>query len=195
MSDESLIEYHPLQPFVPDNTRILLLGSFPPPRSRWSMDFFYPNYINDMWRVFGLLFHQDAQAFVDVDSHCFRLDKIQHLLHEKGIALYDAARAVRRLQGNASDKFLEIVEPTDILSLTARMPFLKAIAATGSKSCEILSGTFGTRPPKVGHFVEVESDQRLLHFYRMPSTSRAYPLALSKKAETYGKMFTEIGLL
>jgi G:T/U-mismatch repair DNA glycosylase len=38
-------EKHPLQPFLPQNAKILMLGSFPPPKARWSMEFFYPNWI------------------------------------------------------------------------------------------------------------------------------------------------------
>ena len=40
------VERHPLQPFLPEGARLLMLGSFPPPRMRWSMDFFYPNNYN-----------------------------------------------------------------------------------------------------------------------------------------------------
>jgi len=45
MSDSQTnnIERHPLRPFLPPNARLLMLGSFPPPRKRWCMDFFYPN--------------------------------------------------------------------------------------------------------------------------------------------------------
>ena len=50
------IEEHPLKPFLPDGARVLFLGSFPPPRKRWSMDFFYPNWLNDFWRIMGLIF-------------------------------------------------------------------------------------------------------------------------------------------
>lgn len=35
------VEYHPLRPFTPKNARVLFLGSFPPQRKRWCMDFFY----------------------------------------------------------------------------------------------------------------------------------------------------------
>ena len=31
------IEVHPLEPFLPENGRILFLGSFPPPRWRYRM--------------------------------------------------------------------------------------------------------------------------------------------------------------
>lgn len=61
-------EIHPLAPFLPPNARLLLLGSFPPPRKRWSMDFFYPNYTNDMWRIFGLIFFDDKNHFVDIEK-------------------------------------------------------------------------------------------------------------------------------
>jgi len=48
MSD---IETHPLPPFLPPNAKLLMLGSFPPPATRWKMNFYYPNYQNDMWRI------------------------------------------------------------------------------------------------------------------------------------------------
>ena len=41
------IEQHPLEPFLPGNARLLMLGSFPPQRKRWSMEFYYPNWNND----------------------------------------------------------------------------------------------------------------------------------------------------
>ena len=44
------IEEHPLEPFLPANAKLLMLGSFPPQKKRWSMEFFYPNLQNDMWR-------------------------------------------------------------------------------------------------------------------------------------------------
>ncbi|MBR1733287.1 MAG: uracil-DNA glycosylase family protein, partial [Alloprevotella sp.] len=125
------IENHPLQPFLPSNARVLMLGSFPPPRVRWCMDFFYPNYINDMWRVMGHIFFADRLHFVDEAHRTFRLNLIVPFLEEKGIALYDTATSVRRLKDNASDKFLEITESTDIAALTSRLPQLQAIVTTG----------------------------------------------------------------
>ncbi|HIZ86124.1 MAG TPA: hypothetical protein IAC04_06510, partial [Candidatus Coprenecus stercoravium] len=59
----SLFEVHPLRPFVPDNASVLLLGSFPPPHARWSMEFFYPNFQNDMWRIMGQIFYGDKEHF------------------------------------------------------------------------------------------------------------------------------------
>ena len=46
------IEEHPLEPFLPANAKLLMLGSFPPQKKRWSMEFFYPNLQNDMLAYF-----------------------------------------------------------------------------------------------------------------------------------------------
>ena len=40
-----------------------MLGSFPPPKERWCMDFFYPNPQNDMWRIMGQIFFGDKTHF------------------------------------------------------------------------------------------------------------------------------------
>ena len=51
------VEYHPLRPFLPEKAKVLFLGSFPPQRKRWCMDFYYPNFINDHWRIEGQIFY------------------------------------------------------------------------------------------------------------------------------------------
>ena len=127
------IERHPLMPFLPSNARLLMLGSFPPPRKRWCMDFFYPNRSNQMWLIFGEVFFNDSQRLVDEENKTFRLSDIQTLLKERGIAIYDTASAVRRLSGNASDKDLEIVERTDIAALLSHIPACHDIVCTGHR--------------------------------------------------------------
>ena len=88
---EKLIESHPLEPFLPGNAILLMLGSFPPQKKRWSMDFFYPNWSNDMWRIFGLVFFNQKDYFVVPDKKAFDKERIIEFLKEKGIALYDTA--------------------------------------------------------------------------------------------------------
>jgi hypothetical protein len=61
-----MIESHPLPPFFPGGARILMLGSFPPPKVRWKMNFFYPNLQNDMWRIFGFIFFRDKNHFLRI---------------------------------------------------------------------------------------------------------------------------------
>jgi G:T/U-mismatch repair DNA glycosylase len=188
------VEYHPLKPFLPAGARVLFLGSFPPQRKRWCMDFYYPNFINDHWRIEGAVFFADRSHFVDEAAKRFKLSEIVDFCQEKGIAFYDTSTAVRRLQDNASDKFLEVVEPTDIRALTARLPLLRAIVTTGGKATDTVCATMRIPAvPKVNTSVAIPAmfnhrgEQVVL--YRLPSSSRAYPLAFDKKVAAYRQMF------
>ena len=116
------VEYHPLIPFLPENAKVLFLGSFPPQRKRWCMDFYYPNFINDHWRIEGQIFFGDKNHFVDLENKRFKIDDIVAFCQEKGLAFFDTSTAIRRLQDNASDKFLDVVEPTDIRALLQQLP-------------------------------------------------------------------------
>lgn len=186
-------EKHPLEPFLPKNAKILMLGSFPPSQARWSMEFFYPNWINDMWRLMGHIFYNDKHFFEIKGEKRFNKDAIIEFCTQKGIALYDTACEVVRLKGNASDKFLEVVTPTDILALLEQIPHCTAIVTTGEKATDVITETFECEKPKVGEMTPIKAGDKELHFWRMPSSSRAYPLALEKKAEHYNKMLqTEI---
>ena len=189
------IEQHPLQPFLPVHARLLMLGSFPPQRKRWCMDFYYPNWGNDMWRIMGLLFYNNRNYFADNERKRFRKEVIIQFLNERGIALFDTASAVRRLQDNASDKYLEIVQPTDVATLLHRLPQCQAVVTTGEKATDTLCRTFLIGSPKVGDYTEFVSEGRALRLYRMPSSSRAYPLAIEKKAAAYRIMFQDLEMV
>lgn len=172
-----------------------MLGSFPPPRKRWCMDFFYPNRTNQMWNIFGLLFFGDADRLVDKNTNTFKQSDIQSLLEERGIAIYDTACAVRRLSGNASDKDLEIVEKTDIPALLAQIPHCHDIVCTGQKSFSVFTDDFGVPVPTMGTYNEFTIANRSLRLWRMPSSSRAYPMKLDEKAKYYHEMMKTIGII
>ena len=184
------VERHPFEPFLPEGCRLLMLGSFPPAEKRWSMHFYYPNFTNDMWRIFGLCFFGDKLHFVDVERKTFCLDAIIDFLTAKGIGMYDTATAVRRLKNTAADKDLEVVEPTDLRGMVRSLRRLEAIVTTGQKATDVLRECFDiSGEPRVGEYVEFEFEGRMLRLWRMPSSSRAYPLKVEKKAEYYGRLF------
>lgn len=194
---ELAIETHPLKPFLPKNAKLLMLGSFPPPQTRWKMDFYYPNYQNDMWRIFGMIFFQDKNYFLNLAHKNFKQDVIQNFLSEKGIAIFDTAYQVVRLKANAADKFLQIEQATNIEQLLSEIPLCHSIMTTGDKATDtlMLSMPEDAIKPLIGESSEVKVFNRELTLYRMPSSSRAYPLALDKKAQAYQQLFVEIGLL
>lgn len=218
------IESHPLEPFLPENAKVLFLGSFPPPKARWSMEFFYPNWINDFWRIQGLIHFGDKGYFEKTSNtneggfenapktiKAFDKERIVAFCNEKGIALFDTARKVCRLKGNADDNFLEIVERTDVFELLKSMPECRTIVTTGGKASEELQAYFEEKGvkvkiPKVGEGIDLDFDLDFdfnfnfnsnsnsdmpvsLRWWRMPSSSRAYPMKLEKKAEYYRRLF------
>ena len=204
------VEYHPLRPFLPENAKVLFLGSFPPQRNRWCMDFYYPNFINDHWRIEGQIFFGDKNHFVDVANKRFKIDEIVAFCEEKGLAFFDTSTAIRRLQDNASDKFLEVVEPTDIPALLKQLPHLRAIVTTGEKAAETICASLGISTiPKVNTFVTTPFAIRECYgrassardggaggeavlLYRLPSSSRAYPLSFDKKVEAYRQVLESL---
>lgn len=189
------MERHALEPFLPPAAELLMLGSFPPPRSKWCMDFYYPNPINDMWRIFGIAFFNDQNRFVLPGGKGFDADAIRAFLTEKGIAVGDTARAVVRTNGNASDKFLEVAERLDLAAVLPKIPRCRAVAVTGQKALETFAAISGAAAPKIGDASEFEFSGRKLLLFRMPSSSRAYPKPLAQKAAIYAEMFKKLNLL
>lgn len=192
MNQDIIIERHPFPPFIPEGARVLIMGTFPPGEHRWSMNFYYPNPINDYWRICGLLFLGDKNALFDQKRKCFREEDCRKLMADRHIAMNDTGREVKRLKGNASDKFLEIITPVPLWDLLKEMPECNAIATTGEKAAQVIADITGTRLPRMGEMVEGPSG---LHIWRMPSSSRAYPMKLEMKAEYYASLFRSVGIL
>ena len=188
-----MVENHPFEPWLPSNARLLMLGTFPPASKRWCIPWYYPNYQNDMWRIFGLIFFGDKFHFVDVANKRYREAELKEFLREKGVAIYDTAQKVIRTKNTASDKDLQIVQPSDLDGMLRALPLCKAVLTAGQLATKVFSDHYGIQAtPPMGGYVEFRFEQRKLRLYRMPSSSRAYPLALEKKAEFYKRMFDDV---
>ena len=213
---ECAVERHPFEPFLPEGARMLFLGSFPPQPHRWCMPFYYPNWINDFWRIMGLIHFGDKDHFCLPREKRFDEAAIRQFCADAGLAFYDTACEVRRLRDNASDAFLEVVTPSDIPALLERIPCCRMLITTGEKATSVVAERFGCPIPAVGEYVDIDlvskgpdglhraslssmrpgnqdcagmNTVRRLRFWRMPSSSRAYPLPLERKAEYYRRLF------
>ena len=201
MSNENQqIEHHPFTPFLPQGCKVVMCGTFPPKPEKWSMDFFYPNFQNDMWRIFGLLFFNDVNHFFDRVTRTVDKTGIQEMLSQHKIGVGETATEVIRTKDNASDKFLEIVKPVNLHKLLIKVPDCTVIATTGEKAASVIASQTVTPLPKMGEHIEcvVKMDddtfRKFLH-WRLPSTSRAFPMKLEKKAEYYAEMLRNLHLL
>ena len=191
------IETHPFEPWLPSNAKLLMLGTFPPAPKRWAMEWYYPNYTNDMWRIFGLAFFEDKMHFIDEANKTYKLQELKQFLKEKGVAIFDTALRIRRTTGTASDKDLEIVEPADLDKMLRSLPECKSILAAGQLATKV--GTehskIDARKMKMGEYRTFSFEGRTLKLYREPSSSRAYPMRVEEKATYYKQMFKETHIL
>lgn len=198
--DIQKIERHPFTPFLPEGAKIVMCGTFPPKPEKWSMDFFYPNFYNDMWRIFGQIFFNDKEHFFDKTTKRIDKEGIREMLTLYKIGIGETATEVIRTKDNASDKFLEIVTPVNLPGLLNKAPDCTAIVTTGEKAASVIAQVSGSIVPKMGTPVKCKVDMgegniRDFTHWRMPSTSRAYPMKFDKKAEYYSEMLRAEGIL
>ena len=195
MTDQ-IIETHPFPALLPPAATVMMMGTFPPTEDKRAMQFHYPNFQNDMWRVYGLVFFNDAAHFQMPSEKAFDGCRIRDFLNRAGIASCPTVLKAAREHGNASDKFLKVVETVDLAAVLAKIPRCRHICTTGGKATEILLDIQGggIKMPKTGETVPFPFAGRDLTLTRLPSTSRAYPLSLAKKAAAYRVFFEMAGL-
>lgn len=114
-------------------------------RKRWCMPWYYPNFQNDMWRIFGIIYFDDKFHFVDVEHKTYRLDAIKEFLMQKGVAIYDTAQQVIRTKNTASDKDLQVVQPSDLDGMLRSLPDCTAVLTAGQLATNVFSEHFGIR--------------------------------------------------
>lgn len=93
---------HPIEPVFNENSKILILGSFPSVKSREQM-FFYGHPQNRFWKVLGAVFESPVPATVE-EKRAFLLSH--------GIALWDVIASCE-ITGS-SDSSIKNVVPNDL---------------------------------------------------------------------------------
>ena len=204
------IETHPFPPVLPPNATVMMMGTFPPTSDKWAMSFHYPNFYNDMWRIYGRVFFDDADYFRVGDEKRFDPERIRDFMFERGIASCPTVKQAIRETGNASDKNLTVVTSVDLDSILIQVPKVETLFTTGGKATEVLLNLLNEPPakskyPKTNQSMNYpyewqntdnqKADVNSLTLYRLPSTSRAYPLSLDKKVAAYKAFFKKIGKL
>ncbi|MCG3841806.1 DNA glycosylase [Psychrobacter sp. Ps1] len=204
------LETHPFEPVLPPNATVMMMGTFPPTADKWAMSFHYPNFYNDMWRIYGRVFFDDADYFRIGDEKRFDPERIRDFMFERGIASCPTVKQAIRETGNASDKNLTVVTPVDLEVILPQVPKVASLFTTGGKATEVLLGLLDepiakSKHPKTNQSMDYpyqwqntdnqKADVNNLILYRLPSTSRAYPLSLDKKVAAYKAFFEKMGKL
>ncbi|MDN3442107.1 DNA glycosylase [Psychrobacter sp. APC 3279] len=204
------LETHPFEPVLPPNATVMMMGTFPPTADKWAMSFHYPNFYNDMWRIYGRVFFDDADYFRIGDEKRFDPERIRDFMFERGIASCPTVKQAIRETGNASDKNLTVVTPVNLDVILPQVPKVATLFTTGGKATEVLLGLLDepiakSKYPKTNQNMDYpyqwqstdnqKADVNNLTLYRLPSTSRAYPLSLDKKVAAYKAFFEKMGKL
>ena len=204
------VETHPFGPVLPPDATVMMMGTFPPTADKWAMRFHYPNFYNDMWRIYGSVFFDDVDYFRVGDEKRFDPERIRAFMFERGIASCPTVNQAIRETGNASDKNLTVVTPVDLDNILPQVPKVQTLFTTGGKATEVLLNLLAEPPakskyPKTNQSMDYpyqwqsnqsqKADVNDLTLYRLPSTSRAYPLALDKKVAAYKDFFKKMGKL
>lgn len=206
------VETHPFEPVLPSHATVMMMGTFPPTSDKWAMKFHYPNFYNDMWRIYGGVFFDDIDYFRIGGEKRFDPERIRNFLFERGIASCPTVKQAIRETGNASDKNLTVVTTVDLDLILPQVPKVEALFTTGGKATEVLLNLLNEPPakskyPKTNQSMDYPyqwqsndadlSNKQIndLTLYRLPSTSRAYPLALDKKIAAYKAFFEKMGKL
>ena len=99
---------HPIAPVYDENSRILILGSFPSVKSREEM-FFYGHPQNRFWRVLAAVFGQETPV---------NIEEKREMLLKNGVALWDVLASCE-IEGSA-DSTIKNAVPNDLSELLSK---------------------------------------------------------------------------
>lgn len=115
---------HEIAPVFDERSRVLMLGTFPSPKSR-EQGFFYGHPQNRFWKVLAAVLDTDVPQTIP---------EKKMLLLEHGIALWDVCQSCQ-IEG-ASDASIRDPKPNDLRLILDAAP-IKRIFCTGAKAAQL----------------------------------------------------------
>ena len=115
---------HPFEPLFDENSRVLILGSFPSVKSR-EQQFFYGHPQNRFWKVMAGIFHEPLPVTVP---------EKKKLMLRHGLALWDSIASC--VITGSSDASIRDVQPNDLRIILDRCA-IRNIYCNGRKSHEM----------------------------------------------------------
>ena len=152
---------HNIEPVYDNESKILILGSFPSVKSR-EMQFFYGHPQNRFWRVIAALTGYSVPHTIE--------DK-KKMMHENHIALWDTIASCE-IEGS-SDSSIKDVVPNNLNKILETVP-IRAVYCNGTKSyelyhkyCEKQTGMTATKLPSTSPANAACSLDRLIEEWKV----------------------------
>ncbi|MNK25808.1 hypothetical protein D3C87_441360 [compost metagenome] len=121
-------ELHPWNWFAPENSRALIIGTFPPTKRNWSFDFFYPNKANLFWKVISNI----AKSEMKHHAGELAVDERKNILRQLHLAITDMGKHIIRHENSSLDENLAVVEYMNIFQILDENPTIQKLIFTSS---------------------------------------------------------------
>ncbi|TRZ41466.1 uracil-DNA glycosylase family protein [Robertkochia solimangrovi] len=128
--------FHPYPPFVPENTRKLIVGTLPPPRfsagllKEGDVDFCYGSRDGQLWKILDTIFELN----LEFASTALAIAQRKQFLRSKGIGIFDIVESAERQRMDAADTSMENVVLRDLLGGLRKFSSVDTLLFTGGNS-------------------------------------------------------------
>jgi G:T/U-mismatch repair DNA glycosylase len=166
---------HPYAPFIPENSRKLIVGTLPPPRfttgelKEGDVDFCYGSRDGQLWPILNTIFELNLPFETSEEA----IEKRKKFLIENKIGICDIVASAKREKIDASDLGMQKVQLRDLVSVLGAHPTLTTLLFMGGKSKNGPEYFFRRLIKKydVGLSV-ISSEVPRIHEFRLPLTDR-----------------------
>lgn len=180
--------------------KALIIGSFPPPRKKWSMEFFYPNKQNNFWPVLAGVAGIELKSFEGTSA----VEERKVIMEKLNIGIEDMGKTILRKNDSALDANIRITSNYDILGILSRYKNIKVFITAGfhddNSAYESLvrylkeKDILVTLPMKkgAGQRFSFIYEGRLINCIMLNSTSKAARKSLKELIEQYSYGILEL---
>lgn len=130
------IHKHPYPPFIPENTKKLIVGTLPPPRfykgqlKNGDVDFCYGSIDGMLWKILDAIFKLELKFETTDDAIKQRKD----FLKSRNIGICDIVASCKREKIDASDLGMSAIILRDLFSYLEKAPAVTTLLLTGGNS-------------------------------------------------------------
>lgn len=169
MGEHQHMTHESINPFIDNNSSILILGSFPSVKSR-EEEFYYAHKSNRFYKVISNIFKEELPTSIE--------DK-KELLNKHHIALYDVIYSCDI--SNSDDSSIRNVTPINIKELLNKFPNINRIIVNGNKAKELFN-----------KYLLKDIDHKKIDIEFAPSTSSANAkMSLDNLIKIYSKYIAQ----
>lgn len=123
-----ILEDHPDWYYPIPNMKTLILGTYPPHRSKWHFEFYYPNKNNRFWKVLSKIGSVKIHSFNGSEATRER----KKLMKKLRVGVQNLGKTIIREDLSASDNKIMIIDFQNIKAIVEdALPTLNCILLTG----------------------------------------------------------------